>query len=126
MALEQWSGHLHGIGSDFLHRWLELMVVHCLACPEPGINMEAIWCETPLLYCHLIQKCWMLNGNMHTNKNKKNMDTNDVSLVGGHAFFPDQEHYREVAAQVMAMVEEVCPRGKCVSHSVNEAGNGHS
>ncbi|PBK64173.1 hypothetical protein ARMSODRAFT_1023342 [Armillaria solidipes] len=48
----------------------------------------------------------MLNGNIHTNKNKKNTDPNDVSLVGGHAFFPDQEHYREIAAQVMAMVEE--------------------
>lgn len=56
---------------------------------------------------HLIQKCRTLDGNMHANKNKKNTDPDDISLVGGRAFFPDRERFRTVAIRVMATVEEV-------------------
>ncbi len=53
MALERRSGQLHEMGKYFPHRHPDSLVVHCLACPEPGVNMEMGWRSTPSEFTYI-------------------------------------------------------------------------
>ncbi|KAJ3511561.1 hypothetical protein NMY22_g15609 [Coprinellus aureogranulatus] len=93
-------GQAHGIDKILTHRVKGNLIVHCPACLEPHVNMEARWRETPPHLCHLNQCRTTLDGNHHANHYAKNGDPHSVSLFGGRAYFPPEEEYQKMLKSV--------------------------
>jgi hypothetical protein len=59
------------------------LIVYCTSCPEPGVNMEPGWEDTPLEFRHLNQIQLTGDGNHHPNHYAKNTDPHSRSLYKG-------------------------------------------
>jgi hypothetical protein len=109
-------GQAHGIDSLLPYRPAENLMVHCPACPKPGVNLEDGWDKTPdflwfvifllntLLnlnpfFSHLNQTQVTVDGNFHANRYAKNSSPDDYSLFEGCAYFPDDKEYKDYLKQ---------------------------
>ncbi|KAJ3493118.1 hypothetical protein NLJ89_g11089 [Agrocybe chaxingu] len=87
-------GQAHGIDALLPNRPPGNLLVYCPACPEPQVNMEPHWDQTPVEYRHLNQTQHTADGNHHANKFIKNTDPDDVCLFGDRAYFPDNVKFK--------------------------------
>ncbi|KAF8074505.1 hypothetical protein FPV67DRAFT_1725303 [Lyophyllum atratum] len=90
-------GQAHMIDEILIHRQPGNLIVFCPACPEPHVNLEPGWKETPSELVHINIKKLTADGNHHANHfaKPKTSDPDDVSLYAGRAYFPDDVEYRE-------------------------------
>ncbi|KJA19668.1 hypothetical protein HYPSUDRAFT_204406 [Hypholoma sublateritium FD-334 SS-4] len=90
------QGHYHDLNKLLvpLGRQPDSLVVSCPACPDPLINMDAKWRDTPQHLRHINQFQWTVDGNFHLNKYMKNTDPDDISLYDGKAYFPRNDEYK--------------------------------
>lgn len=99
-------------------------IVHCPVCPDPRVNMENGWENTPrdlwyannylfgtksyiTLLSHLNQTQFTADGNHHSNRYLKNTDPDDISLFNGEAYFPNDQQYREYVKKLPKTSPEV-------------------
>ncbi|KAJ3519411.1 hypothetical protein NMY22_g13219 [Coprinellus aureogranulatus] len=99
-------GQAHGIDDILVHRVKGNLIVHCPACPEPHMNMEQGWRETPPHLCHLNQCRTTVDGNHHANHYAKNGDPHSVSLFNGRAYFPQEERYQKFLKSFPSLVHK--------------------
>ncbi|KJA14195.1 hypothetical protein HYPSUDRAFT_150698 [Hypholoma sublateritium FD-334 SS-4] len=90
------QGHYHNINEVLtpLGSQRDSLVVACPACPQPMMNMEPTWRDTPCHLRHINQHQWTTDGNFHLNKYTKNTDPDDVSIYDGRAYFPPDNQYQ--------------------------------
>ncbi|KAJ3792384.1 hypothetical protein GGU11DRAFT_750096 [Lentinula aff. detonsa] len=105
LEAEKRFGRLHGNGMNEMYprRPKDNLMVYCLTCPEPEVNMETDWENTPWELRHLITIFDTVDGNFKTGNYNKHNDPNDVSLFAGQAYMPDQkhhEHYLKTVPQI--------------------------
>ncbi|KAF9471316.1 hypothetical protein BDN70DRAFT_939041 [Pholiota conissans] len=87
-------GQAHGIDILTPRRPQGNLLVFCPSCPEPGINMEPQWEETPMHLRHLNHTLLTLDGNFHLNRYKKNSSSDDYSLYSGHSYYPKDSEFK--------------------------------
>ncbi|KAJ3779925.1 hypothetical protein GGU10DRAFT_337611, partial [Lentinula aff. detonsa] len=105
LEAEKRFGRLHGNGMNEMYprRPKDNLMVYCLTCPEPEVNMETDWENTPWELRHLITIFDTVDGNFKTGNYDKHNGPNDVSLFAGRAYMPDQkrhEHYLKTVPQI--------------------------
>ncbi|KAG5635468.1 hypothetical protein H0H81_011141 [Sphagnurus paluster] len=102
------TGQAHGIDDFITHRRPGNLLVFFPACPEPGLNMETEWNDTPDDLKHLNSKKMTADGNHHVNHFAKPKTSNpdDVSLFAGRVYFPEDTKYREDLKKVPETASE--------------------
>ncbi|KAF4572398.1 hypothetical protein EYR36_006900 [Pleurotus pulmonarius] len=101
------SGQAHGIDAFFPGRTPGSVVVHCMACPEPGFNMEEELdpvVDEELL--HVESKFLSADGHFGLPRKKKVDDPDDIALTDGMAFFPKREEYETYIKQTKESEEK--------------------
>ncbi|EIN05125.1 hypothetical protein PUNSTDRAFT_30488, partial [Punctularia strigosozonata HHB-11173 SS5] len=107
------SGQMHAIDNCLPGRPPGSVIVPCFACPERGLNttddLRIAWHLTRLR--HLRSLILSADGHFGLQRKSKKDDPDDISLVAGRAFFPDESTFKSYLAKIKSSEEKsTCSR----------------
>ncbi|KAH9841983.1 uncharacterized protein C8Q71DRAFT_700843, partial [Rhodofomes roseus] len=89
----------------------------CVACPQPGINIDGQWQEDPKTY--LYARSYVMDGNFSAEQMKMRRPANDVPMMPGKMFLVNDGPYQEH----LKVAKDIKMRSTCNDHKAVSQAN---